>query len=233
VGTGHGEPKRQNHCPVRWVKTGGTKGFVPLHPHDVAGKPPINAKHGIFEPTGKKGEAVQLVAYNSSAPMKVLKDAPKEFSKDYYPPLQRAEAPRLEAHQVKEGFGSSRDVSMKAAGTPIRFDHKSDSFVLPMQIAQGNKTTMVTEHFGGRGDGSSMRGGAGFSSGGSSSHSGGGGFSGAASHSSSSGGGGGGSHGGGGGFSGGGGGASHSGGGGGTSSGGGGGGASSGGGSHK
>jgi hypothetical protein len=218
--------KRHHHCPVRWVKTGGTKGFVPLHPHDVAGKPPINAKHGIFEPTGKKGEAVQLVAYNSSAHMKVLEAAPKEFSKDYYPPLQRAETPHLEAHLVKDGLGSSRDVSLKVAGTPIRFDHRSESLVVARQVMQGSKTTTVTDHFGGHSEVAAIRSGEGFS-GGSSFHSGGGGFSGSgSSHSSASGGSGGGSFHGGGSSGAGGGGASHGGG-------GGGGGGSSGGGSHK
>ncbi len=234
--------KSHHHCPVRWVEYSGKKGYVPLHPHDVAGKPPLNLKHGVFE-TGKKNEPAHQVAFNAATNMKVLSGTPKEFLKPYYPSIARAEAPRLEAHLVKDHPGVAGD-NIKSTGTPIRFDHKSDSFVLPMQVAQGGKTAMMTEHFGGRSDGSPMRGGGGFSSGGSSFHSGGGGFSGGASHSSSSGGGGGGFHGGGGGsFSGGGGGGgshgggggggSSAGGGGGASSGGGGGGASSGGGSHK
>ena len=224
--------KRHHHCPVRWVKYDGKKGYVPLHPHDVAGKPPLNLKHGVFE-TGKKNEPAHQVAFNAATNVKVLSGTPKEFLKPYYPSIARAEAPQLEAHLVKDHPGVAGD-NTKSPGTPIRFDHKSDSFVLATQVAQGGKTAMVTEHFGGRSDGSSMRGGGGFSSAGSSSHSGGGGFSGGASHSSSSGGGGGGFHGGGGSSSGGGGGGgSHGGGGGGASSGGGGGGASSGGGSHK
>jgi hypothetical protein len=36
--------KRHQHCPVHWVKYGGTKGYVPIHPHDVVGKLPINMK---------------------------------------------------------------------------------------------------------------------------------------------------------------------------------------------
>jgi hypothetical protein len=229
--------KTHHHCPVRWVQYEGKKGYVPLHPHDVAGKPPLNLKHGVFE-TGKKNEPAHQVAFNAATNVKVLSGTPKEFLKPYYPSISRAEAPRLEAHMVKDHSGIAGDNNIKPTGTPIRFDHKSDSFVLATQVAQGSKTAMVTEHFGGRSDGSSMRGGGGFSSGGS-------GFSGGASHSSSSGGGGGGGgfHGGGGSFSGGGGGGgSHgggggggtsSGGGGGGASGGGGGGASSGGGSHK
>jgi hypothetical protein len=212
--------KRHHHCPVRWVKYGGVTGYVPLHPHDVAGKPPINMKHGVFE-TGKKNEPALPVAFNAATNVKILSGTPKEFLKPYYPSLARADAPQLEAHLVKDGPVTARDSNIKSGGTPIRFDQKSGSFVLTTQIAQGSKTTTMTEHFGG----SSMRGGGGFSSGGSSSHFGGESSAGGASHSASSGGGG--SHGGGGGFSGGGGGgASHGGG-------GGGGGSSGGGGSHK
>ena len=36
--------------------------------HDVAGKPPINMKHGVYEPGGRKGDSVQHVAFNSSNP---------------------------------------------------------------------------------------------------------------------------------------------------------------------
>jgi FecR protein len=214
--------KRHHHCPVHWVKYGNTKGYVPIHPHDVAGKPPINLKHGVFETSGRKGESVQHVAFNSSTPVKLLDTTPKEFAKPYFPPLQRAETPRLEAHLVKDGPIPGRDTAAKLVGTPITFDHKSQSFVMARQITQGNRNTTVTEHFGGRSENfQAHNSGGNFASGNSSFR---GGSSGSynhsssntasASHSSASGGGGGGFHGSSGG-------------------GGGGGGASSGGGSHK
>jgi len=218
--------KRHHHCPVVWVKVGHTTGYVPRHPHDVAGKPPINLKNGVFETTGRKGESVQHIAYNPDAPVKVLSTAPKAFEKTYFPPLQRAETPRLEAHLVKGELAPGKDGTSKPVATAINFDHKSQSFTLATQVAQGGKNTMVTEHFGGGSNNVGM-------------HSGGGswnGSSGSSSHSSSGGGGfSGGSHGGGGSFSGGGGGGSHGGGGGGGSSSGGGGsaGGGGGGGSHK
>jgi hypothetical protein len=201
--------KRHHHCPVRWVKVGRTTGYVPLHPHDVAGKPPVNLKHGVFETTGRKGESVQHVAFNPDAPVKLLNSAPKAFEKTYFPVIQRAETPRLEAHLAKDGLAPGNDGNSKPIGTAINFDHRSQSFTLARQVTEGGKNSVVTEHFGGSNN-VAMR-----SSGGS-----GNGGSGSFSHSSSGGGGGfsGGSHGGGGGFSGGGGGgggASHSGGGGG------------------
>jgi FecR protein len=225
--------KRHHICPVRWVKVGRSTGYVPIHPHDVAGKSPINMKHGVFETTGRKGESVVHVAFNPNTPVKLLGTAPDEFLKPYFPSLQRAETPRLEAHLVKDGFAPGKDSTAKPAGTAINFDQKSQSFTLARQVTEGGKNTVVTDHFGGRDGGGSWNGSSASRSGGggsfshsssmaSSSHSGssGGGFSGG-SHSGSSGGGfsgGGGSH------------ASSGGGGGGASSGGG---SSGGGGSHK
>jgi hypothetical protein len=150
--------KRHHHCPVRWVKVGRSTGYVPLHPHDVAGKPPLNLKHGVFETTGRKGESVQHVAFNPDASVKLLSSAPKEFQKPYFSPLQHAETPHLEAHLVKDSFAPGKDASATMGGTAIKFDHKSQSFTLATQVTQGGKNTMVTEHFGGRDGGSQMHG---------------------------------------------------------------------------
>ena len=34
-----------HHSPVRWVKANGKRGYVPIHPRDVAGKEPRNLQH--------------------------------------------------------------------------------------------------------------------------------------------------------------------------------------------
>ncbi len=178
--------KRHHDCPVHWVKYGGTKGYVPIHPHDVAGKPPINLKHGVFETSGRKGESVQHVAFNSSIPVKVLEGAPKEFLKPYFPPLQRAETPHLEAHMVKDGVAPFKDNPTRPTGTPITFDHKSQSFMMARQVTEGSKNTTVTEHFGGRSENfQAHNGGGNFAPGNSASRSAGG-YSGSYNHSASS-----------------------------------------------
>ena len=141
--------RRHHHCPVRWVKYGGSKGFVPLHPHDVAGKTPLNLKHGVFQTTGRKGESVEQVAFNPDKSVKLLETAPKEFLKPYFPPLQHAETPHLEAHLVKDGFVAGKEGTAKPAGASITFDHRSQSLVLARQVMQGGKNTTVTERFGG------------------------------------------------------------------------------------
>jgi FecR protein len=235
--------KRHHHCPVRWVKYGGAKAYVPLHPHDVAGKTPINLKHGVFQTTGRKGESAERVAFKADTPVKLLTTTPKEFLKPYFPPLEHVETPHLEAHLVKDGLVAGKEGTAKPAGIAITFDHRSQSIMVARQVMQGGKNTTMTEHFGGNsfqarnGSGSFSAGNSGWRSGGSNS--------GSFSHSSSNAGGGsrsgGGFSGGGGGFhggsggGGGGGGGFHGGGGGGGSSGGGGGGSASsgGGGSHK
>jgi hypothetical protein len=151
------------------------------------------------------------------------------------------ETPHLEAHLVKDGIAPGKENNFKATGTPIGFNHHTQSFQFARQVMQAGKSTMVTEHFGGQNAAFAARSG-GTWNGASGRFGGGNSGSGSFSHASNSGGGshggggfssGGGSHGGGGGgFSGGGGGGgSHGGGGSGASSGGGGG--ASGGGSHK
>jgi hypothetical protein len=193
---------RHHHCPVRWVNYGRSKAYVPIHPHDVAGKPPINLKYGVFETSGKKGESVaERVAFDPSTQVKVLTTAPKEFRTQYFPPLQRAETPRVEAHLVKDGIGPGRNANAKSSGTAITFDHKSQSFMVARPVTAGNRTTMVTQRFGGHEGGGQVRSGGGSWSGGSrgsntasasrSSSSGGSSGAGGASHASSGGGGGG------------------------------------------
>jgi hypothetical protein len=52
--------------PVTWVKTGKMVGFVPRHPNDVKGNPPVNLKHGIFVPHGATGQPFQRIEWNPS-----------------------------------------------------------------------------------------------------------------------------------------------------------------------
>jgi FecR protein len=153
--------KRHHHCPVRWVQYGHTKGYVPLHPHDVAGKAPLNLKHGLFETSGHKGESVRQVAFDAGKQVKVLDGAPKEFLRPYFPTLQHAETPRLEAHLVKDGLFSERNGTAKPVGSAITFDHKSQSILLAKQENHDGRNTMVTERFGGGREAAFMRAGGG------------------------------------------------------------------------
>jgi hypothetical protein len=154
-----GGTKRHHRCPVHWVKYGKVRGFVPIHPHDVAGKPPLNLQHGVFVPEKKQGDTLEWVAFERGTSVKLLGGPPKEFEGAYRPALQRADEPRLEAHLAKDGMGVENRAGLRSEGTPITFDHKSHSFVLARQITQGGKTVTLTEHFGSGGLTHAARGG--------------------------------------------------------------------------
>ena len=143
--------KRHHHCPVRWIKNGHNTGYVPLHPHDVVGKPPINMKYGVFRPTGKKGESVERIAYDPGHPAKVLDSPPKDFRKPYMPTLAHVEAPKVEARMLREPNVGGKDSSLSKERTvALSFDHKSQSFMLARQVTQGNRTSTVVSPLGGR-----------------------------------------------------------------------------------
>ena len=159
--------KRHHHRPIRWVKSGHTVGFVPIHPRDVAGKPPLNLKHGVFTATGKGG-SIERVDFDAGKPVKLLDEAPKEFRNPYLVPLQSVQAPHPEAHAVftavlaaggsgvasfAAAHGSTvnqQQVALREQGTPILFDRKSQSFMVARQVVEGGRSTTVAESLGGR-----------------------------------------------------------------------------------
>jgi FecR protein len=144
------ERHRHHHVPVRWVKVNGKTAYVPVHPKDVKGQPPINLKNGLFgvktEDTDKR--SVERIAYNPAAPVKVLTAMPKEFEKPTFAPLRAAEAPKVEARYVSQAFMSGAHMRM-APGPEISFDHKSQSFVVNHQEMQGGKSVSVAQALGG------------------------------------------------------------------------------------
>ena len=203
---------KHHHCPVGWIKTGHTLAYVPIHPRDVPGKLPLNRVHGVFAISGRHGGQVERISLNSGDSgneIRVLKTAPKEFRNINLAPLSRAAEPELDAHRMGDKISG-----VKEAGVRISFDHKSQSFQLARQGADGGRNTAGLEAFNGRMG--NIQGHAGGFSGGAGRSFGGGGSSGGFGRSSGGGfsGGGGGFHGGGSVGGGGGGGASHGGGGG-------------------
>ena len=160
--------KRHHHRPVRWVKTGHTVGFVPIHPRDVAGKRPINLKDGVFRVTGKSGASIERVKFEESTPLKLLAEAPKEFRNPVLEPLKSAEMPNAMAHSVFNVAVAARSATpLKGSaiakptaergfvgrdpGTPINFDRKSQSFTVERQMSEGGRQTTVVRSIGGGG----------------------------------------------------------------------------------
>ena len=193
--------KRKIHVhAVRWVKSGRTLAFVPLHPYDVLGRPPMNVKEDVFAVRNHDGISIERTRLDPAIPIETLKAAPKEFREAYQPLLHAVDVPRMEAHSMKEGIAATKAGVARTSGIPLSFDRKTESFMMARQVLQGNKSVSVMTPISNRGGnlqtrGSSFAGGgAGGSRGGSGSSSGGSRGGGGASISS-----GGGSHGGGGG----------------------------------
>ena len=184
--------KRHHLPPGRWVKSGKSVAFVPLHPYDVKGRPAINQKEEVFAVNDKNGFAVERTRFDANMPIEDLKTPPKEFRSAFFPPLARADEPHMTTYAVKDVLGNKGVV--KAVGIPLSFDHKSQSFLMARQVTQGGKSVTVMAPVTNRGGNLQARGGS--VSGGGSYHGGGSSGSGGshASGGGSSSGGGGGSH---------------------------------------
>ena len=213
--------KRHHIAPVRWVKSDHKVGFVPIHPFDVKGRPPINRKETVFAFNNKNGLSLERLKFEPGKPIEELKSPPREFRNAHLAPLSRVQAPHMEAHVMKDGLRGGR--LMAARGVPLTFNAKLQTFNMSHEVVHGSKiatvSTPVTNHGGtlqarggsfAGGHGGYSGGHGGFSSGGGARSGGGaggahggGGSGGGGSHG-GGGGGGGGSHGGGGGSSGGG-----------------------------
>jgi hypothetical protein len=146
--------KRHHHRPVRWVKYASRKGYVPIHPRDVAGKPPVNLKYGLF--VAAKNGIVERVGFNPERPVKLLAEAPKEFRRAYFPALARAEVPRMEARTLavektsEEAAGKEmpgKQMLSRTSEVPITFDRKTQSFSVARQVMEGGRTTTVAQGF--------------------------------------------------------------------------------------
>jgi hypothetical protein len=142
--------KRHHLEPVRWVKSGHKVAFVPIHPYDVKGRPPINRKEEVFAVSGKDKPVIEPVKFGPEHPIELLKSPPREYRSSAMPPLAKAEEPHLEAHSVKDAL-AIKNATAKAPGIPLNFDHKSQSFVMARQVTQGGKSVTVATPINNRG----------------------------------------------------------------------------------
>jgi hypothetical protein len=134
--------RRRHQEPVRWVRSGRTVAFVPLHPYDIKDQPPGNRKEDAFTVSDKNGLSMERIRFNPDRPIELLKSPPKEFRIAALPPLSHAEDPHLAAHQIKDEMGN-RTALAKAGGIPLSFDHGSQNFMMSRQVMHGNRSTTV------------------------------------------------------------------------------------------
>jgi hypothetical protein len=169
--------KMHHHPPVHWIRFGKQVAFVPLHPRDVRGQPPVNREHGFVTSKEKGGGYVlNPIRFGPEHPLEEMKSAPREFRNQPSPVLGRAEAPHMEMHATRD-FAAARAGVAPTAGVPLRFDQRTGGFTAPHTVAMGGHNATVFAPVGHSGGYSGHSGGS-FGGG---SH-GGGGFSGGGSH---------------------------------------------------
>ena len=158
--------------PVRWVKFGGTKGFVPLHPKDVKGQPPLNREHGFTVAKAREGFRLEPTDSGPEHELEAMKEAPREFRHGPDPVLARAEPPHMEARALHDRLGVTA-----RTGIPMTFN-RQQGFVTSRQVMQGGRPVTVSAPVGrvggtaGGGFTGHSGGGAGFGAVGSAAHSG-------------------------------------------------------------
>lgn len=143
-------PQAPRHCegakckPIHaprpvWVRVGNKVGFVPAHPKDEKGKPPVNLKEGILIPPFKPGGRMERLAVEQSQRVAVLGKAPREFRGEAFNQAFRVLAPEIHAHLVRE---TARESSVALSGhtaSPITYDYKSHQFLMTASVVAGTK----------------------------------------------------------------------------------------------
>ena len=103
-----------------FVHSKGNVGFVPMHPLDAKGKPPLNLEHGILST-----RASSAIAFSPGERWETLKAAPKEAFSNA---LQHAAPPERVSRTVLESGGGARIVSV-SKDSSIAYDPKEHRFV--------------------------------------------------------------------------------------------------------
>lgn len=134
--------RRHHHPPIHWVKFGNTVAFVPVHPRDVKGQLPVNRKSPVFAVDTRGTRPFEKIEFKPNEKVELLNDPPKALRNGFERPLARVEEPRIEAHAIKDDLAPGNRVAT-AHGIPITFDHKSQTFMMPVQEVRGSRTVTV------------------------------------------------------------------------------------------
>jgi hypothetical protein len=166
--------------PAHWVKVGNRTGFVPAHPADEKGKPPVNLKNGFYAiQPGKSAGIIQHAEHVSFDP-KTEKaeeiEAPKSVRTAALPAFAKAEPPEISARMLAAPLHDAK--SGEAANTlKATYDYSKGQFLTagsapgrtakPVAVASLNSHGALTRGTNGRSFSSGGEGGrgGGFSSG--------------------------------------------------------------------
>lgn len=123
---------RRKKCPapVHWVKVGKNTGFVPAHPRDVPGKPPVNLKHGLLIVSGAEAnEAIERVDFHHNEKFESLSGPPKEFRRGVAPELLKALPPEIHARLVDEAVPGANSERTRLNEPRITYDYNRGKFI--------------------------------------------------------------------------------------------------------
>ena len=125
------------------VRVGDRVGFVPRHPGDVKGKPPINLKNGILLAPAKLGEPPQRIAWNPSHKLTFIERTARGWNERIAPRPVLASAPEIRAHLMQELARGSSFSNAKLANSQIVYDYKTQKFMMPKAAPSGAKAREV------------------------------------------------------------------------------------------
>jgi hypothetical protein len=131
--------RKHHHPPIHWIKDKHSTGYVPIHPRDVTGKPPVNRRHDVYVVSDKKGTTVERTQFDANSKIELLSEPPKEFRNAYLTPLERADDPLIAAHTIED----------KQTEISLSFDARSQTFVRSNDVAAGGKISVGFSLFGG------------------------------------------------------------------------------------
>jgi hypothetical protein len=120
-----------------WVRIGNRTGFVPSHPKDEPGKPPLNLKEGIIVPPQHRGEAATVLPYKPTYDVFELKDPPKEFQRQFLsdPKPVIVERPAIEARLGLAGNSKEKMALNPSSAEKILYSYQHHEFMTRTEMA--------------------------------------------------------------------------------------------------
>jgi FecR protein len=133
--------KRKSGSFVR-VRMGKAEGFIPKHPLDTKGKPPLNADDGVLTFHGKGAQEIEQIKPRPKN-LQIVKSLPAGYEATWAKNLPKVEKPVIEGSLLQSRAG--------LANQEIRFDYKTRNFIASSKIPEGpgeHTRSVVIAHLG-------------------------------------------------------------------------------------
>ena len=112
-----------NEPPVQWVKYGNNRGFVPIHPRDIAGQAPVNLRNGMFGVSGRNSFNATPIRIDNTGSVKLLNSPPRGFHEGYSISLARSDSPHMVGHILGAGGGTKTLLPGNIHTVGISYNH--------------------------------------------------------------------------------------------------------------